>query len=149
MWAYKGYGKVDNLTGTFASVFTLGVAFLPTSVGEPLTDCFDEALDFGWISTFHFVSAACLFSLLAFFCLVLFVKGSDDPTPQKLKRNAVYKWCGWIIVACIVLIALYNLCLKSWYPDLAYMRPVFFLEAAALYAFSFSWLVKGEIMLGD
>ncbi len=149
LFAYRGYSPIDNWTGNMASLFTLGVAFFPTSVGDPFTGCLPKGIDLGIISDFHFISATFLFGLLAFFCLVLFTKHSPNPTNRKLIRNRIFRFCGYIIVFCIVLIALYFLILRKQFPDLALLRPVFFLEAIALIAFSVSWLTKGEAIMGD
>jgi hypothetical protein len=51
------------------------------------------------------------------------------------------------MVACIVLIGIYSVFLReSW---LSFLRPVFWLEALALWAFGASWFVKGETILQD
>lgn len=147
--AYKGYGKTDALVANLASVFALGVAFFPTSVNAPFTDCLPQIIDNGIIGTFHFICAALLFCLLAFFCLFLFTKHGPNPTQKKLTRNTVYRWCGYIILFCIVAIALYFWWLKAAFPALEMYRPVFYLEALALISFSASWLTKAEVILAD
>jgi hypothetical protein len=68
-------------------------------------------------------------------------------TPRKLVRNVVYRVCGWVIAACLVLAVLIDLfvgdAVKAEY------RPLFWLETVAVLAFGVSWLVKGEALLGD
>ena len=149
LFAYRGYGKVDNLVGNAAAAATLGVAFFPTSVYAPFTGCLPVSIDTGIYSTIHYLSASLLFALLAFFCLCLFTKGAGQPTPKKIIRNRVYRLCGIVIILCIVLMAFYQMVFKPRLPGLADLRPVFFLETMALIAFSISWLTKGEAFLAD
>jgi len=149
LFAYKGYSKTDNIVGKFASLFSLGVAFFPTSVGLPTTDCIPKVIETGAYSIVHFTSATLLFLLLAFFCLFLFTKHAPKPSARKLLRNKIYRTCGYIIIASIALIAIYVLFLDKKFPDLASFRPVTVLETVALVAFSTSWLIKGEVFFGD
>ena len=103
-----------------------------------------------WEQALHFVSAAGLFLVLAFFSLVLFTK-SDRPraswTFKKKARNTIYMICGVVMLICIVSIAVY-----SWFLDgtsLADLKPVFWLETFALWAFGVSWFVKGQPLWKD
>jgi Na+/melibiose symporter-like transporter len=70
-------------------------------------------------------------------------------TKQKKKRNKIYQWCGIIMLGGILLIFLYFLFLKNIFPQLTNIKPVFWLESFALWAFGISWLVKGEVLLKD
>lgn len=139
---YRGYDRRDDLAGTFACVFALGVALFPTAR--------DGAVGTArLIGTAHYVSAALMFLILAYFCLVLF--RSTDPTrpmtPEKRARNRIYAVCGVVILACIAGIA----AVKVVGPMAALARfdPVFWLESIAVLAFGASWLVKGEVILED
>jgi hypothetical protein len=51
------------------------------------------------------------------------------------------------MLACIVLIAVYELFLSG--TGLAELKPVFWLESLALWAFGLSWMTKGEVLLED
>jgi hypothetical protein len=58
--------------------------------------------------------------------------------------------CGWAMLSCLALIAVYKLFL----PDdpmspIAAIKPVFWLESIAIIAFGISWLTKGETILKD
>lgn len=151
MFAYKGYERHDDVIGDFASIFALGVAFFPTAVEEPLTDCIIREVDNGFINTIHFVSATFLFGLLAYFSLFLFTKSdpTKNKTPQKLRRNQIYKTCGCIIVICIVFIGVYAFFLEERFPQYDKWDPIFWLEAIALWAFGIAWLIKGETIFKD
>lgn len=154
--AYKGYDRIDDIAGKIAGVFALGVAFIPNSAG-------------GWQTTLHFTFAAGLFLTLSFFCLFLFTKTaeapgndlrhtitsfrfgvikSDEPRLRlKKRRNKVYVACGLIMLLCIVLTALYNWLGKN--TSVSAIRPVLALEWLMIWAFGFSWLVKGETLWSD
>jgi hypothetical protein len=68
-------------------------------------------------------------------------------TARKKQRNVVYTICGYTILACIGLIAVYY----ALFADSALQgaQPVFWLESAAVLAFGISWLTKGEAILAD
>ncbi len=98
------------------------------------------------IKNIHFISALVFFLTLAYISLFLFTKSShppsDRPVPKK-NRNRIYRICGYVMLGCIALIALYFFWLEEWYPGLSAYDPVFWLESVALWAFGFSWLTKG------
>lgn len=139
--SYRGYDRKDDLAGDVACVFAIGVALFPTYPARELTTI-DRI--FGAL---HLLSAAALFLTLAYFCLVLFRKGSADMTPRKLQRNRVYTVTGYTMLACIVAIGL--LWIPSPLAELKGWDAVFWLEAIALWAFGWSWFVKGEGILED
>ena len=141
--SYQGYEPKDSIAGNLACVFALGVALCPTTPLANATRA-DEI-----VGALHLVFAALLFLTLAYFSLVLFRKtdATKTPTPRKLQRNRVYTFCGYAILACIVLIAAVAL-LRDDSP-IRQLQPVFWLEATAVVAFGFSWLTKGEALLAD
>ena len=133
LFFYVGHDLYDNTVATIAGTFALGVAWFPvTNHGE--------ATGSGII---HFISAASLFLILAYFSYFIFTKGSDNPTPEKLIRNKIYRRCGIIIAACIVGILVYKIASD------AESSFVFWAETAALVTFGFSWLTKGEAIYAD
>jgi hypothetical protein len=128
----KTYEPSDNTAGNLACVFALGVALFPTTS------------DSNVVRTTHFLSAAALFLTLSYFSLYLFTKTKvgATPTPKKETRNKVYVVCGVFMLACIALIAVYNWLFQD--TSIAVIKPVFWLESLALWAFGWSWFVKGE-----
>ncbi len=70
-------------------------------------------------------------------------------TGQKQNRNRVYRICGFTMLGCILLIALYLLFLEDSFPNLTKFDVVFWLESVSLWAFGISWLTKGEILWKD
>jgi hypothetical protein len=96
----------------------------------------------------HYMFAVALFLTLAYFSLCLFTKtDADEPTRRKRQRNKVYVTCGVAMMACILLIVVYMLCLRQ--TALAKLNPVFWLESLMLWAFGISWMTKGEAILKD
>ena len=134
LFTYRGYERKDDVAGNLACLFALGVELFPNS-GED------------WERVVHFLSAAGLFLVLAYFSLVLFRKSGEDPTPRKLIRNRVYVACGGSILGCVVAVGVYTWFLQD--TAIAGTKPVFWLESLALWAFGISWAVKGEALLGD
>ncbi len=135
--AYKGYEKVDGRAADVGCVAALGVALFPTT-SKIYT-----------VHVMHFVFALLLFSTFIFFSLYLFRKtsGVKTVTRQKVYRNRVYVTCGIIMIVCIIGIALASLGLMG--AAAAKYKIVFWLEAIALSAFGFSWIVKGELLWKD
>ncbi|OUJ68174.1 hypothetical protein BXP70_28100 [Hymenobacter crusticola] len=157
LFAYKGYSQVDALAGKAACVFALGVAFFPTRLDEPFTTCtikpvfatywVSGLLTVDAVSKIHYLSAALLFATFTFFSLVLFTKSQGEQTRQKRKRNLIYRVCGVIMALCIGLLGFYFAFLE--HTRLSTYKPVFWLEALALWAFGVSWLTKGEFIFKD
>jgi len=143
LMSYRGYDRRDAIAGRFAFVCAIGVALFPTS---PLPDATPDQKLIGGV---HLTFAALLFLTLAYFSRFLFTKTDPNkpPTPQKLKRNRVYRFSGYVILACIALIAVAALPpIKAMVEQL---KPRFWLEAIAIVAFGVSWLTKGEAILKD
>ncbi len=149
LFAYKGYSDLDNLLANAASILALGVAFLPTSVSGPFTDCLQNAIDMKLIGKLHFISAGALFILLGIFSAFIFTKSGGNMTDSKRRRNLIFRVCGYLIFACIVLLTAYFLFLKDRFLNLADMRPVFWIETICLWSFAVSWLTKSGIILKD
>lgn len=135
--AYKGYEKVDGRAADVGCIASLGVAMFPTT-SKNYT-----------VHVMHFIFALLLFATFIFFSLYLFRKtsGVKAITRQKVYRNRVYVTCGIIMIFCIVGIALASLGLMG--AAAAKYKIVFWLEAIALSAFGFSWIVKGELLWKD
>jgi hypothetical protein len=150
LFAYNGYDRIDAIAGNVACVFALLIAFFPTSVTEPLTPCILAPYINDISSSIHFFSAGGFFIVLAYFSIFLFTKKEPKPTKMKLKRNKLYRICGYIILGCIFLMAGYYALLKHNYGQgLQKYDPILWLETLALWAFGVSWLTKGNTILTD
>ena len=139
----RGYDWRDELAGRLACLFAVGVALLPTTPDIGATS--EDAI----IGKVHLAFAALLFLTLAYFCLALFTETKSDqtPTPQKLRRNTVYRVCGSTILACIALIAV--AALPPVKALVARLEPRFWLESISVFVFGVAWLIKGETILKD
>jgi len=144
--SYKGFDRQDDVAGNLACVFAIGVALFPTT---PNSVKLASGIQPGGIA--HLIFAALFFVTLAYFSLFLFTKTdpSKKPTERKLQRNRVYKTCGYIMFACIVLAAVFDLLPDNIQKPIAAYKPVFWLEAVAILAFGVSWFTKGEAILKD
>jgi hypothetical protein len=104
-----------------------------------------------WIGYIHTGSAACFFGIMAYFAFQ-FTSSDQSPeeqTPQKKHRNLVYRVCGFILAASLVLIVVNAVLPATLMARLAAAKPVFVLETVAILAFGISWLVKGEAIMAD
>lgn len=146
LFSYEGYERADNIAGELACVFAIGVALFPTTpegAAGPVANV---------IGVVHLVFAGLLFITLSYFCLILFIKTDPEtpPTPRKLQRNVVYRICGITMLLSFLLITVYTYLLPGEIvAGLAHIRPVFWLEALAIFAFGISWFTKGEGILRD
>jgi hypothetical protein len=126
--AYYGHDYVDNVASTVAGLGAIGLALFPTTPDHDVT---------AWDRTsgvLHLVFAALFFLSLAYFCLRLFPHDGEQPE----KFGALYRACGIVILACLVLIAL-----AKYSGFAASLHPALWLEAVAVEAFGVAWLVKG------
>ena len=149
LFTYKGYEKKDMIASKLACIFALGVSFFPTYGPKLSNPCnYLQHNSTPAISTVHDISASLLFITFAYFCLFLFVKTSGNITPQKIKRNKIYRICGYTILGCILMVVLYST-IPPITSALENYKPIFIFETIALWAFGFSWLTKGEFILKD
>jgi hypothetical protein len=149
LFTYKGPAPIDGILSSFAAIFALGVAFFPCNVSGGHTDC----NIISWPSDYarnmvHYGSASGFFIVLATMSLWLFRKSSkSNPGRRKRSRNTIYLVCG--IVMLVAMAAILALSVFHLSEELYYLRPTFWLELIALWAFGISWLVKGELVLKD
>ncbi|WP_394992285.1 hypothetical protein [Emticicia sp.] len=58
LFSYKGYDKRDNIAGTLACFFALGVAIFPTAIEIPTPHCnISSVITNPFISKLHFICA--------------------------------------------------------------------------------------------
>jgi hypothetical protein len=150
LFFYKGVDKQDGIVANFAAVFALLVAFFPTN---PSADSICQYISTNKVisvNAVHYSAAGLLFASFAYFCIFLFTK--TDPTKEmtehKRIRNRIYKTCGYIIILCVALIAVYNF-VGNLEAIFAKYKPTLVLESIALFAFGISWITKGEMVLKD
>ncbi len=150
LFAYSGYDKLDSIMAKSAGVLGFMVAIFPDDpdLTNACTIQCSQKIP-GWMSTLHFISAAIFLLILAYFSIFLFTKTGGKPiTPEKKKRNLIYRVCGFTIIACLVFLAIY-FAVPALKTKFSAYSPVLIFEALALWAFGFSWVVKGEAILKD
>lgn len=103
---YKGYNIVDNILNTAAGLAAWGVCLFPCAAQLGKIGTFQ--LDAYLSDSIHMVSALVFFGILAYNSLFQFTKGSDNPTPNKKKRNIIFRVCGIGMIASFVLLPLVN-----------------------------------------
>ncbi len=140
---YRGWDIRDRVLARIAGFSALLVALVPCT---PVNDLLKPDVIRGW---FHLGFAALFLATLAFISLVQFTKtrSVNTMTAKKVQRNGVYRVCGWVMLACLAAIVIYDLFFKT--DQNQYWGIVFFFEGAAVIFFGISWLVKGEFILAD
>ncbi|MDO4190825.1 MAG: hypothetical protein Q4D14_03940 [Bacteroidales bacterium] len=135
-FSYRGYDFLDRLLTTLSAISALGIVAFPCKCAGCPDFVGLFSIPSGVSHIIHSVFAAVLFTSFALMILIQFTKGKDNPTPQKLKRDRVYRICGWTIVAFELSQAVTALVGIRWFTVIN--------EAVMLLAFSVAWLVKGE-----
>ena len=68
----------------------------------------------------------------------------EKEEPRKRLRNKIYRICGVTIVVSLLLSPILDRVLSDAVRDR--IHPLFWLESIAVWAFSFSWMVKGGLI---
>ena len=151
LYSYRGYDKKDNRLTKIAALCAIGLALSPTKYRDVFECSCVPNFGFGAQQTLHLVFAITFFLVLTYISLFQFTKTNpNEPmTPQKKKRNKIYRICGWIMFGSLAGIGLYYLCEYMGDCPLVKFKPIFVLESVALIAFGTSWLIKGEAFFKD
>ncbi len=142
--SYRGYDRKDARAGNLACLFAVAVALFPTPPDNATSH--DKT-----IGVIHAVSASLFFLTISYFALFQFTKTDPaaKPNKRKLQRNAVYRICGYTMLAALALILLYSMAPDSIAAGMKRFQPVFWFEAIAIEAFGVAWMTKGEAILQD
>jgi hypothetical protein len=174
LFTYHGFDDRDKISAKIAAIMALGIAFFPTGFDGLVKGCtIEPVFELSWASTVHIICAATFFAILAYFSLFLFTKSSftvenknnqftilfgndlfnreytKKLSRRKKCRNRIYIFCGFIILLSLILMAIYLWFVKGVFAGLDGIKPVFWLEAIALWAFGISWLTKGQWICGN
>ncbi|WPO80894.1 hypothetical protein [Flavobacterium sp. KACC 22761] len=147
---YKGHGNIsvlknDNLLTNIAGVMAIGVALVPTNpadFSQKIYTLIPSAKT--WLGWIHYGFAGVFFLILALLAINVFTIGqtNETGTPKSiLNENNIYKFCGYTILASLILVPI-----SEKFKLFAYSTLVF--ETIALFAFGIAWLIKGRA-LGD
>lgn len=136
LFTYKGYDIVDNILNSAGGVFALGICLFPCAAKSGNIGTFqlmDNASDI-----IHMISALLFFGILAYNSLFQFTKGCDNPTPNKKKRNIIFRVCGIGMIASFVLLPLAS------FGILNIPHVIWVIEMIALQFFGISWITKAN-----
>jgi hypothetical protein len=146
---YSGYQLIDDVITNAAGAVGIGLALCP---------CLKEIgtsnhvgyfyLDPNVSDVIHVICASLFFLLLAINSFFLFTKTKDknNMTKEKIARNTIYKICGIVMFGLMVLLVIIKIIMGTNFDK----YPIAFtIESLMLFAFSFSWLVKGGMILKD
>ena len=164
LFCYRGNNSKENTLSYLAGLGAIGVAICPTA--RPCEaardvffaeDCRAPIPDYllwpdAWaetVSLVHYGSAGLFFAMVGLLSFYVFVETSDSKKltgDEKAVRNQIYRWSARVIAICIVLMGIDFGLNHFKILDTDPWEPVFWLEAVAVWAFSISWLVKGEFL---
>ena len=135
LFCYKGYDPLDNVLNTLAGLFALGICFFPcAATSDPIIGTFQFPADISNI--LHMVSAIGFFGILSCNSLFQFTKGSDNPTPNKKKRNIIFRVCGFGMITSFVALIPFSI--------FHVPHAIWLIETIALFFFGISWLTKAN-----
>lgn len=172
---YRGRNEVEKWITNLAGLFGLITAFVPTSFKHdiflPAYQIVSKAKPYRVISldvldrlkafhqtaphkiipadhvhlmgTIHLVSASLFFLLLGYLSYFQFGKTA----PQKSAKKRWFQAYGIIIG--VVILALIPCASDRFAPFYAQYKLVFWGETICLFAFGFSWLIKGQLIMRD
>lgn len=136
LFTYKGYDIVDDILNTAAGVFALGVCLFPCAGRWGNIGTFQ--LPAATSDTIHMISAIGFFGILAYNSLFQFTKSADNPTPNKKKRNIIFRICGIGMIVSFIFMPLASFGIVT-IPCI-----IWIIEMVALTFFGFSWLTKAN-----
>jgi len=145
--SYNGYDKWDMIASKSAGFFAILIALFPARGPAVFSACDIIQRHASALSdTVHSLATTLFFVVLICMSLFLFTKSDGNPTPRKLQRNTVYRICGYVMLASVILL---GICYEKWVPGWSSWHPILVFETVALIAFGVSWLTKGEGILKD
>lgn len=166
--SYKGYPRdetraaenwaeqwlTDRRVSYAAAIGALFVAIFPTRTNidmvlepVPLAHAIMEKSTAGIL---HVAGAALFFLALAAFCLSNFRRGGAKGRSLffGLNEDSFYKLCGYILIACIIVLGIVAVINHKGPADLAAtlesIEIIFWAETVGLVTFAFAWLTKGK-----
>lgn len=137
LFTYKGYDIVDNILNTVAGIFGLGICLFPCSTtSQSYVGTFQ--LPTATSDVVHMISAIGFFGILAYNSIFQFTKGVTNPTPNKKKRNVIFRVCGIGMIASFILLPL------ATFEVINIPHVIWVIETIALAFFGISWLTKAD-----
>jgi len=135
LWAYNGHTIKQAWASKVAAVSAIFVAIFPTACEYCLSE-FQFAI--------HYVAAAALFTILAYFCFGPFRENTKGKIGKKGRRSKIYFICGSIMVICILTLGVTKITMSD--QIITALRISYWAEAIALGAFGVAWIVAGKFI---
>lgn len=151
---YKGYKPVDFYISFIAGFFALCLVLFPTSnisdVNNPEVPV-TILKESSFRVCFHYAASGIFLAALASMSFFIFTKSdksAPDQTKAKRRRNLLYRICGVIMFAAILVVAagLFDIISEETFKR---YHLTFWMETIAVESFGISWLVKGGAVMGD
>ena len=152
LFCYKGHEQkpqddryawlTDTRLAMLAACSALGIVVFPTGSDQPITDNIHIFVSSTIAGALHLAFAALFFSAIAVLCLVNF-RRKPGKVFIKNAEGTLYLICGWGMLACLAVLALFGFTPLGVQPWVAYPL-VYILEAVMLVLFGTAWLVKGK-----
>ena len=130
--SYKGYIAIDDVLLTLSGIAGIGICLFPCyTAGVDKVGTFMISVEKSNIV--HIIFAVVFFAILAYNSIFLFTKTSGDMTPNKKKRNTIYRICGIGMALSFAILILPNFYIQIW-----------LMETIALSLFGISFLTKAN-----
>lgn len=136
LMCYRGYSPIDDVINTLTGIAAECICLFPCYNGRyDVVGTFQIPMEMSsWI---HNVSAILFFGLLAYNVLFLFTKSGSVITPNKKKRNIIFRVCGigmTVSLLAIVLVSIFGMWAGTW-----------LVETVALFFFGIAFLTKADV----
>jgi hypothetical protein len=135
LFNYRGYNKLDDILNSSAGAFGLGICLFPCAA-TMLERIGTFQIPAEISDTIHMISAIGFFAILAYNSMFQFTKGSENPTPNKLKRNLIFRICGGGMATSFAALPIFT------YAEIPHA--IWWVEMVALTFFGVSWLTKAN-----
>ena len=143
--------KTDKKPFRIGGIMALFIAFFPTNFKD-INNCTCQSSTLGNFQItgyIHNIAAVAFFLILSYICIFLFTKTNPLKKISNNKKtcNRFYRFSGFTILTCIILIIIYVSWAKEKFSQLHELRPIFILESIALLFFGLAYLIKGGSFL--
>ena len=134
LMCYKGYDLLDDIVNTMAGLCGLGICLFPCIVPNVTGGVGTFLVDINISHCLHTAFAILFFLFLAYNSFFQFTKSAGEMTPNKKKRNIIFRVCGVGMLGAFAILLLPPFHIRTW-----------LVEAVALFFFALSWLTKANI----
>lgn len=132
LFAYKGDFRTEAWASTVACIAAIMVAVFPTN----------STCETTIVGIVHYLSAAILFGILAYFCFHPFRKKVKHLKGKPGRRSGIYFGCGVVIAGALVFAFITGVFIPCEVSR--GFSFTFWAEFAALWAFGIAWIVSGK-----